>query len=99
MCAKKQGLAVGFRRWLVAASRQIGAHVPSMPKAEASRQLFTIGQKFQAGQAVYSQLELVTQPSHEVKPLEHHVWQNMTFHIPYHPTIYIPLYPQFSESF
>ena len=39
MCAKKQGLA--------GASRQIEAHVPSIPEAEVSRQLFTIGQKFQ----------------------------------------------------
>ena len=92
MCAKKQGLATGFRGWLVAVSRQIEAHVPSMPEVEASRQQFTTGQKFQAGQAVYSQLELVTQPSHEVKPLEHHVWQNMMFHVPSRPTIYIPLY-------
>ena len=29
----------GTHRWLVAASRQNDAHVPSMPKAEASRQL------------------------------------------------------------
>ena len=46
VCAKKQGLATGFRGWLVAASCQIEAHVPSMPDAEASRQLFTTGQKF-----------------------------------------------------
>ena len=46
VCAKKQGLVAGFRGWLVAASRQIEAHVPSMPKAEVSRQLFTTGQKF-----------------------------------------------------
>ena len=32
VCAKKQGLAAGFRGWLVAASRQIEEHVPSMPK-------------------------------------------------------------------
>ena len=89
MCAKKQGLAAGFHGWLAAASRQIEAHVPSMPEAEASRQLFTIGQKSQAGQAVCSWLELATQPSREVKPPEHPVWQNMTFHIPSHPTIYI----------
>ena len=99
MCAKKQGLTAEFRGWLTAASHQIEAHVPSMPKAEVSHQLFTIGQKFQADQAVYSQLELATQPSHEVKPPEHPVWQNMTFHIPSHPTIYIPLYPRFIESF
>ena len=47
VCVKKQGLAVGFREWLAAASHQIEAHVPSMPEAEASRQLFTTGQKFQ----------------------------------------------------
>ena len=93
MCAKKQGLAVGSRGWLAAASRQIDAHVPSMLEAEALHQLFTTGQKLQAGQAVCSQLELAGQPNCGVKPPEHLVWQNMTFHIPSHPTIYIPLYP------
>ena len=88
MCAKKQGLAAGSRGWLAAASRQIEAHVPSMPEAEASRQLFTTGQKSQADQAVCLWLELTTQPNREVKPPEHLVWQNMTFHIPSHPTIY-----------
>ena len=57
-CAKKQGLAVGSRGWLAAASRQIDAYMPSMPEDEASHQLFTTGQKSQAGQAVYSRLEL-----------------------------------------
>ena len=47
--AKKQGLATGFRGWLAAASCQIEAHVPSIPEAEVTRQLFTKGQKFQAG--------------------------------------------------
>ena len=93
MCAKKQGLAAGFRGWLAAASRQIDAYVPSMPEAKASRQLFTTGQKSQVGQAVCLWLELETQPSRKVKPPEYLVWQNMTFHIPSHPTIYIPLYP------
>ena len=97
MCAKKKGLAARSRRWLAAASRQIESHVPSMPEAEASRQLFTIGQKFQAGQAVCSRLELATQPSRKVKPLEHPVWQNMTFHIPSHPTLYIYPYTHDSE--
>ena len=73
--------------------------MPSMPEGEASRQLFTTGQKSQAGQAVYSRLELSTQPSREVKSPEHPVWQNMTFHIPSYPTIYIPLYPRFRECF
>ena len=70
-----------------------------MPEVEVSHQLFTTGQKSQAGQAVCSRLELATQPSREVKPPEHPVWQNMTFHIPSHPTIYIPLYPRFRGSF
>ena len=99
MCAKQQGLTAGSRGWLANASHQINAHVPSMSEAEASHQLFTTGQKSQAHQAVCSQLELVTQPSREVKPPEHPVWQNMTFHIPFHPTIYIPLYLRFKESF
>ena len=89
----------GSRGWLATARRQIDAHVPSMPEVKASRQLFTTGQKFQAGQAVCLQLELVTQPSRKVKPPEHPVWKNMTFNIPSHPIIYIPLYPRFKESF
>ena len=85
VCAKKQGLAIGFCGWLATASCQIEAHVSSMSEAEASRQLFTTGQKFQAGHAVCSRLELATQPSHEVKPPEHPVWQNMTVKPPEHP--------------
>ena len=95
MCAKKQGLATGFRGWLAATSRQIEAHMPSMPEAEASRQLFTTGQKFQVGQAVCSWLELTTQSSREVKPPEHLVWQNMIFHIPSHP---LHIYPCTHDS-
>ena len=99
VCVKKQGLATGSHGWLAAASRQIDAHVPSKPEVEVSHQLFTLGQKSQAGQLVCSWLELANQPSREVKPPEHLVWQNMTFHIPSYPTIYIPLYPRFKESF
>ena len=86
----------GTHGWI---SQQNVAHMPSMPEAEASCQLFTTGQKSQAGHAVYSRLELANQPSHEVKSPEHPVWENLTFHIPSHPTIYIPLYPRFRESF
>ena len=99
VCAKKQGLATRSRGWLAAASYQINAHMPSMLEAEVLRQLFTTGQKSQAGQAICSRLELATQPSRKVKPPEHPIWKNMTFHIPSHPTIYIPLYPRFKESF
>ena len=59
----------------------------------------TIGQKSQAGQAVCSRLELATQPSCEVKLPEHPIWEKLTFDIPSHPTIYIPLYTRFWESF
>ena len=59
----------------------------------------TTGQKSQAGQAVCSWLELAIQPSREVKSPEHLVWKKLTFHIPSHPIIYIPLYPRFRESF
>ena len=59
----------------------------------------TTGQKSQAGQAVWLRLELATQPSHEVKSPKHPVWENLTFHIPSHPTIYIPLYPWFWDGF
>ena len=59
----------------------------------------TIGQKSQAGQAVCSRLELATQPSCEVKLPEHPIWEKLTFHILSHPTIYIPLYPRFWESY
>ena len=55
--------------------------------------------KVPVGQSVCSRLELTTRPSREVKLPKHPVWQNMTFHIPSHHTIYIPLYPRFSESF
>ena len=99
VCAKKQGLTAGSRGWLAAASRQIDAHMPNMPEAKGSCQLFTTRQKSRASQAIYSWLELATQPSCKVKPPEHPVWQNMTFHIHSHPTIYIPLYPRFKESF
>ena len=99
VCAKKQGLTAGSCGWLATASHQIEAHVPSIPEAKESCQLFTTWQKFQAGQAICLRLELATQPSREVKPPEHPVWQNITFHIPSHPTICIPLYPRFKESF
>ena len=48
----------------------------------------TIGQKSQVGQAVCSRLELVTQPSREVKSPEHPIWEKLTFQILSHPTIY-----------
>ena len=49
-------------------------------------------QKSQAGQAVCLRLETATQPSREVKSPEHLIWENLTFHIPSYPTIYIYIY-------
>ena len=62
VCAKKQGLAAGFHGWLAVASRQIEAHVPSMPEVEASRQLFTTGQKFQLARPFARGLNLWLNP-------------------------------------
>ena len=42
----------------------------------------TIGQKSQAGQAVRSRLELMTQSSHETKSPDHSIWEKLTFRIP-----------------
>ena len=99
MCAKKQGLAVGFREWLAVASRQIEAHVPSMPEAEALCQLFTTGQKFQSGQAVCSRLELAIQPSREVKSPEHPVWQKYDFSHSFSPYYIYTLIPTIQREF
>ena len=68
-------------------------------KLKSRANCYTTGQKSQAGQAVCLRLELATQPNREVKSLEHLGWEKLTFHIPSHPTIYIPLYPRFRGSF
>ena len=83
--------------WLQVAIMMLTCQACQKLKSRAS--CCTIGQKSQAGQAVCSRLELTTQPSREVKSLEHPVWEKLTFHIPSHPNIYIPLYPRFRESF
>ena len=83
--------------WLQAARMMHTCQACQMLKRHAS--CCTTGQKSQARQAIFLRLELATQPSRVVKSPEHPVWENLTFHIPSHSTIYIPLYPQFKESF
>ena len=84
------------RGWQTAKVSTRAEHVGEL-KSHAS--YCTIGQKSKAGQAVNSRLELSTQPSREVKSPDYLVWEKLTFHIPSHPTIYIPLYPRYLESF
>ena len=95
-CAKKQGLAVGSRG--LQSARKLHT-CQACQKLKSCASSCTTGQKSQAGQAVCSRLELATQPSRKVKSPEHLVWEKLTFHILSHPTIYIPLYPRFRESF
>ena len=84
------------RDWQAA---KVGTRVKHAGKLKSHTSCCTTGQKSQVGQAVSSQLELATQPSREAKSLDHLVWEKLTFHIPSHPTIYRPLYPQNVESF
>ena len=78
---------------------KVGTRVKHAGKLKSYTSCCTTGQKSQAGQAVSSQLELVTQPSRKAKLPDHPVWENLTFHISSHPTIYRPLYPQNVKSF
>ena len=78
---------------------KVGTRVKHAGKLKSHASYCTIGQKSQASQAVSSQFELTTQPSLEAKSPNHPVWKKLTFHIPSHPTIYRPLYPQNVESF
>ena len=63
--------------------------VKHVEKLKSHASCCTTGQKSQVGQVVNSWLELMTQPSCEVKLQDHPVWEKLTFHIPSHPTIYI----------
>ena len=78
---------------------KVGTRVEHVGELKSHASYCTIGQKSQAGQAISLWLKLVTQPSREVKSPDHLVWEKLTFHVPSHPTIYIPLCPRYSESF
>ena len=81
------------RDWQAA---KVGTRVEHAGELKSHASYCTTGQK---SQAVSSQLELATQPSREVKSPDHPVLEKLTFHIPSRPTIYIPLYPPYSERF
>ena len=72
---------------------KVGTRVKHAGELKSHASCCTTGQKSQAGQAISSLLELATLPSREAKSPNHPVWEKLTFHIPYHPTIYRPLYP------
>ena len=80
------------RDWQAA---KVGTRVKHAKELKSHASSCTTGQKSQAGQAISSQLELVAQPSREVKSTDHPIQEKLTFHIPSHPTIYIyiPLFP------
>ena len=84
----------GTHGWILRLQAAIMMHTcQACQKLKSRASYCTTGQKSQAGQAVFSWLELATQPSREVKSPEHPVWEQLTFHIPSHPTIYIYIYP------
>ena len=84
------------RDWQAA---KVGTRVKHAGELKSHASCCTTGQKSQVGQAISLRLELVTQPNREAKSPDHLIWEKLTFHIPSHPTIYRPLYPQNVESF
>ena len=78
---------------------KVGTCVKHIGKLKSHASCCTTRRKSQAGQAVSSWLELMTQRSCEAKLSDLPVWEKLTFHIAFHPTIYRPLYPRNVESF
>ena len=78
-CTKKQGLTAGSRRWLVAASCQNDAHMPSMPEDEELCQLLHYRTKVPGWPD-----RLLMAWTRDLTQL-----RGLIFHIPSHPTIYI----------
>ena len=64
---------------------KVGTRVEHAGELKSHASCYTTGQKSQASQAVSLRLELATQPSREVKSLDHIVWKKLTFHIPFSP--------------
>ena len=89
---------VGTRGWLAAVSRQIEAHVPSMPEAEASRHSLQDKSSKLAklfARALNSRLNLVARSSRQNTLFR----KNWLFTFLSYPIIYRPLFPRNVESF
>ena len=66
---------------------KVGTRVEHVGELKCHASCCTTRQKSQVGRAISSRLELATQPSRKAKSLEHPVWEKLTFHIHFHPTI------------
>ena len=64
---------------------KVGTRVKHAGKLKNHASCCITGQKSQAGQAVSSRLELMTQPSREAKLPDHPVWEKLTLHISFSP--------------
>ena len=78
------------RDWQAA---KVGTRVEHAGELKSHASCCTTRKKSQAGQTLSSWLELVTQPSHEVKSPDHLVWEKVTFHIPFSPYYIYTLIP------
>ena len=77
------------RDWQAA---KVGTRVEHTGELKSHASCCTTGQKTQAGQAVSSQLELATQPSREVKLLDHPIWKKTDFSHSFLTLLYIDPY-------
>ena len=78
---------------------KVGTRVEHAGELKSYASCCTTGKKSQAGQAVSSRLELVTQPSHEAKSLDHPVWEKLTLRIPFSPYYIYTLIPTIFREF
>ena len=77
------------RDWQAA---KVGTRVEHTGELKSHASCCTTGQKTQASQAVSSQLELATQPSREVKLLDHPIWKKTDFSHSFLTLLYIDPY-------
>ena len=89
-CVVKQGLAVGSRGWLAAASRQKQHTCRACRGAEQSCQLEHYRTKIQTGHSVSSRLELATQSSRQPALF----LEKLTLRIPFSHQYKYPSFPQ-----